>query len=249
MIYNANPEDGFQIDARDTMYPSTLTVRKTDGEHGSAEGTVYGYVVGGKLEVKHKDTVCQLGEGGFFAVPGGVQWKFLGEDSHAQLVLIERFGYKCMPTFGTREKRGRLAYIDGCSDSILVHPARAGDSVLNHLHFPGGILQTQHTHPSIRLGIVADGKGHAWQQTLAFSHGWRKKLVKGGVFMLEESELHSFMTEKDHMDVIAYHPDSEDGATDDKHPMLSRTYIDHGGGRASSIRDIQEVLDKDHKEE
>jgi len=32
------------------------------------------------------------------------------------------------------------------------------------------------------------------------------------------------------MDIIAYHPDSDFGPTDIDHPMLNRTYINHGKG-------------------
>ena len=49
---------------------------------------------------------------------------------------------------GNGHLTGMLAYIDGCSDSILIHPPILGAPCLNHLHFPSGIKQTQHTHPS-----------------------------------------------------------------------------------------------------
>jgi hypothetical protein len=47
--------------------------------------------------------------------------------------------------------------------------------------------------------------------------------------MLEESELHSFATVPGRtMEIVAYHPDSDWGPTDTDHPMLNRTYINHG---------------------
>ncbi len=54
-------------------------------------------------------------------------------------------------------------------------------------------------------------------------------LRAGGVFMLEESELHSFATVPGvNMEIVAYHPDSDWGPTDEDHPMLNRTFINHG---------------------
>ena len=54
-------------------------------------------------------------------------------------------------------------------------------------------------------------------------------LKPGGVFMLEEGELHSFATMPgSNMEIIAYHPDSDWGPTDQDHPMLNRTYVKHG---------------------
>ena len=47
-----------------------------------------------------------------------------------------------------------LPYIDGCSDTVLIHPQIYGEPCLNHLHFPSRIKQTQHTHPSGRAGIL-----------------------------------------------------------------------------------------------
>jgi len=121
------------------------------------------------------------------------------------------------------EKKGRLAYIDGCSDTSLLPPARYGDANLNYLHFPPNIDQTQHLHPDIRMGIVLAGSGIAWQH-----EKWEKKMVAGAMFCLEESEIHSFKTKESFMDVVAWHPTSNTGPTDENHAMISRTYINHG---------------------
>lgn len=141
-----------------------------------------------------------------------------------------------MTNIGRIETKGRLSYIDGCSDSMLVQPARLGDPVLNFLHFPKGIVQTQHTHPTIRMGVVARGSGRAWQRTDQSHAGWTVPLEQGTVFMLDEQELHSFRTDEpdpfntgnlvaETMDIVAYHPDSDWGPQDTNHPMLNRTYI------------------------
>ena len=48
------------------------------------------------------------------------------------------------------------------------------------------------------------------------------------MFNRQEQELHSFRTTSDIMDIIAFHPDSDTGPTDENHPMINRTYIDNG---------------------
>lgn len=221
-------EPGVVIDALDTMYPSRLSV-VSSGEYGSQTSTTYGFVLRGRAtilvrnsSVPLKGSTFDVGEGAYFAVPG----TFTVKDGDL-VVLIERIGVRGQLTVGEIETKGRLSYIDGCSDSMLVYPPRMGDPVFNHLHFPRGIVQTQHTHPSLRLGIVARGRGHAWQQTDKSHAGWEYELSPGSVFMLEEQEMHSFRTDKanETMDVIAYHPDSDWGPVDGNHPMLNRTYI------------------------
>jgi len=178
----------------------------------------------------------------------------------SKIILIQRFGLRGLVTVGRldppqpnysgegadRDARfgpGRLSYIDGCSDTLLVPPARLGEACLNYLFFPRGVLQTQHTHPSIRMGIVVDGLGYAWQQADGHGHGWEKPLERGNIFMLEESELHSFKTTEGHngeaartMSIVAFHPDSDTGPTDNDQPMLNRTYINHGqpGGQSGA---------------
>lgn len=253
MIYQQEPEHGFQIDARRTMYPSQLTVlRRSEGHQGEETSTVLGYCLEGGATVRmvpkkkmsglSYDLRMELPEGGFFSAPGGAD---IEVPDGSCVVLIERFGFRSMPTAGSREaERGRLSYIDGCSDTMLVPPARAGDCSLNHLVFPPGINQTQHIHPSIRLGIVCLGNGEAWYEGHWFTPDgteenpsprpvqlqapWKKDLVKGGVFLLEEQEQHSFRTRDVTMHVIAYHPDGDWGPSDFNHPMLNRTYINHG---------------------
>lgn len=219
------PDHLDKIDASDGMYPCCLTVvRGAGNSFGSRHSAVYGFIVSGSVQVQSGIGNFDLTEGSFFAFPN------LGKviADHGMAVVIERFGFRGQYAFGLREKRGWLSYIDGCSDSILVYPPRLGDPVLNHLHFPPGILQTQHTHPSVRLGIVAAGAGTAWQRATTTQQGWVKPLRPGAVFLLEEQELHSFRTDDQSMDVIAFHPDSDWGPTDSGHPMIQRTYIDHG---------------------
>lgn len=136
---------------------------------------------------------------------------------------------------GTVEEKGRLKYIDGCTDSLLIPPVKKGDPCLNHLHFPKNITQTPHTHPSHRIGIVIRGEGEC---VTPFGN---LPLIEGCIFVIKEYDgeelfkgldgnlyeagTHKFDTKHSSMDVIAFHPDSDFGAEDEFHPMINRTIV------------------------
>jgi quercetin dioxygenase-like cupin family protein len=126
---------------------------------------------------------------------------------------------------GPVENTGRLKYIDGCSDSLLISPMKMGDACLNHLHFPAGIRQTMHTHPTVRVGVVLRGSGVCVTPTDKIP------LVPGVGWFLPEGSPHCFHTEGNTMDVIAWHPDTDTGPNDEDHPMLNRTYVDGTSAR------------------
>ena len=224
MILIDNPKHGDTIDMSDTMYPTTMYCIENDFAI-NGYSTIYGYCTEGSFEVetgKKKWLVC---EGDFFSLNTNLNVKPIEK---GKLFAIERKGFRGIDIVGTSEKQGRLSYIDGCTDSLLICPPRLGDPCLNYLHFPMGIVQTQHLHPSIRMGIVIGGKGEAFQKPDGKREGWEKPLIKGRMFCLPEGEIHSFRTAENYMDIIAYHPDSDFGPSDTNHPMLNRTYINHG---------------------
>ena len=223
------PENMQEIDARETMYPTYAQFFTGDVANvGAAYATTYGYVLDGdNITAEANGQKWGIQEGNYFAFHGTVSFSH-NQGNGFKIWTVTKLGYRCMPMVGQIENNGRLSYIDGCSDSVLVSMPRYGDPVLNYLHFPTGIYQTQHTHPSIRMGIVISGEGEAFQEKSNFSDGWVKPLKKGCMFMLTEQELHSFRTTDSHMDIIAFHPDSDTGPTDENHSMINRTYIDHG---------------------
>lgn len=156
--------------------------------------------------------------------------------------------YKAYTTIGGPiEATGRLKYIDGCTDSLLIPPVKKGDPCLNHLHFPSSIVQTAHTHPSHRIGIVASGNGEC---VTPFGN---LPLVEGCIFVIKEHDgqevaegldgelhdagTHKFNTYGSHMNVIAFHPDSDFGPEDEFHPMINRTIV--GGVSARNIDSIK----------
>ena len=146
-----------------------------------------------------------------------------------RLVVVQNRGFNGMYSMGgTIEDKGRLRYIDRCSDSLLCPPPLLGDPCLNHLHFPPGIDQTEHTHPSTRAGIVARGKG------LCTTPDGNYDLLGGVIFFIPTAGRHKFATSDTSMDVIAFHPESDFGPTHETHPMINRTLV--GGEKMDNTR-------------
>jgi hypothetical protein len=181
------------------------------------KGACFGFVASGRVAIQDKRVSWWLDAGQWFAVPGGF---VLNLTANSRVVVAQCVDYHGVYAMGGPiEKQGRLRYIDGCSDSLLCAPPLLGDPCLNHLHFPVGIQQTAHTHPSTRAGIVAKGQGlcDTGQQTIA--------LATGSLFYIARHTEHRFITDASTMDVIAYHPDSDWGPTHQEHPMVNRTWV------------------------
>lgn len=238
------------------LYPLKVYNVKSDGVRFKArtDCSYYGYVYKGNIDLKTNDTqILHLNDGMCFSVAGHFK---VSKYTVGSLLLIEVYhregvyptnNYRAMLTVTKHERKGRLNYIDGCTDSLLIPPIKKGDPCLNHLHFPKGIIQTQHTHPTHRVGIVSKGNG-----TCITPFG-NLPLTKGMIFVIKEWDgfttkvgldgnehmigQHSFETKDSEMDVIAFHPDSDFGATDEIHPMINRTFVD--GISASNIESIR----------
>lgn len=166
----------------------------------------------------------QLVNGCYALVPGG-SYLFEGKG-----IVIHTPNYLGLSQMGGPiEARGRLRYIDGCSDSLLICPALHGEPCLNHLHIPPDINQSQHVHPSDRIGIIIRGTGVC--QTPVMEH----QLRSGMFWRIPAGGVHSFHTGPySSLEVFAWHPDSEFGPSHDWHPMLNRTIVD--GAPASDDR-------------
>ncbi len=232
---------GMLADLSTDQYPTQLygwdTSARLTVDKG---GTNLGFVVDGPTQITthHVDfpQVFTLTKGMYFCAPGPLSI------SGGKGIVISSLDYH--GTFmigGPIEKRGRLLYIDGCSDSLLVPPTLKGDPCLNHLHLPPGISQTRHTHPSIRIGVIMSGKGHCIVPKNEDGTGSDIKipLTPGQIFIIPTGGHHSFFTEDSPLDVIAYHPDSDIGPTHDDHPMINRTNIK--GVSAAEIKEIRTV--------
>lgn len=209
-----------KIDVLDTMYPS-YAEKISDSTHVCRPySTLYGYVLSGEVSFPNKNIAL---EGQYFCY-----WNGKEEDAlniTGDTVIFTRLGFKGQNIIGGPiEESGRLVYIDACSDSLLVYPPRMGDPSLNLLHFPAGVNQSFHIHPSIRLGVIAKGEGTAWTKTASNMHK-NIELKEGMLFCIEEREIHRFSTNTQSMTVIAFHPDGDWGPTDHNHTMLNRTYL------------------------
>lgn len=174
-------------------------------------GTAFGVVLTGCAYIGGR--VVHAGE--YFSRVGPVRI-----DSKGTTAVFIRQDWQGHDVFAGRVgQAGDVRYIDGCTDSLLVCPPRKGDPCLNALYFPPNINQTFHTHPSQRLGAVLSGRG------VACLEGKEIALVPGTVFLIETNEVHRFRTEVEPMVVVAYHPDSDWGPTDEVHPMINRTFL------------------------
>ena len=202
------------------------------------EGTHFGFVVNGPAAI----TVLLSGRKHTFSLDTGMYFSVPSQFSiHGGYGFItSRLGYK--GTFmigGPIERQGRLLYIDGCSDSLLTPPVIKGAPCLNYLHFPPHISQTRHIHPSMRVGVVARGRGRCIVPSNEDGTGSDVTipLTPGNIFIIPTDGRHSFFTDDNEMDVIAYHPDSDTGPTHDDHPMINRTIVD--GVSAADIDEIR----------
>jgi hypothetical protein len=207
------------IDMRDTMYPSySLMVRNNVAKIEAKDiswSTAMGYSYSA-AEIKNGAKNILLQPGDYFSFT--VKDNDVTIATTDNLFIVFRLGFMGHNLIGQTENKGRLSYIDGCSDSLLVYPPRLGDASLNYLYFPKDINQSYHTHPSIRIGCVISGSGVSDTDI-------PNPLIEGVHFCLEEQELHRFRTEDSDMRIIAFHPDGDWGPTDENHTMINRTYV------------------------
>jgi mannose-6-phosphate isomerase-like protein (cupin superfamily) len=200
--------------------------QKAEASIPEQSGAVYGFVSEGVVYVSdpNDDGVqTRLRKGQYFAVSAPARFDF-SRNIPSRVVAIHATDFTPYRTFGGPiEPKGRLRYIDRCSDSLLIAPPRLGDPCFNLLHFPAGIHQTAHTHPSVRCGAIASGEGYCIN-----GDGVKIDLKAGMVWVIPVDVVHSFHTgdSGSELNVIAYHPDSDWGPQDENHPMLNRTWVD-----------------------
>ncbi len=176
-------------------------------------GTVFGCVDRATL-VTLGDDRFRLSAGSWFVAPDGAEVV----EGRGLAIIVPR--YRGLRQFGgPLEAAGRLRYIDGCTDTVLVAPPRRGEACLNHLHIPARTIQSSHTHPSVRVGIIARGRG------VCVSGGARHALEAGLGWVIPTGVRHAFHTDDEALDVMAWHPDSDTGPMDDDHPMINRTIL------------------------
>ena len=115
---------------------------------------------------------------------------------------------------------GNLSYMDGGTNTTAVNPGRLGDPVINYVHFPAGMQQTLHTHPSHRVGMILKGRGLVELDNSEFP------LEPGDVFFMQRNVLHNFMCPyNEDVVLFVFAPDSGTGPTDEVNPLKIRTYV------------------------
>lgn len=209
-----------------SAFPVEISLWDGGPLHLPTNGTHFGFVYSGPTQLNSAVGSFDLLPGMYFSLADEVQ---LSGGKGIVCTRLDANGF--FQIGGPIENQGRLRYIDGCSDSLLVSPVVRGDPCLNLLHIPPGIDQTEHTHPSLRAGLIVSGSGTC--QT-------GEKLVElepGTVFVIRANSLHSFHTQQEALRVIAWHPDSDTGPSHDDHPMVNRTMVD--GIPAAKISEIR----------
>ena len=216
----------------DERFPTALATWNQEPLRMRRAGTHFGFVQNGAATLHTANGEFVLREKMYFCVPGDFSI------SGGAGFVVTRLGYRGLFAIGGQiELSGRLRYIDGCTDTLLIAPPLLGDPCLNALYFPKNVNQTAHTHPSVRVGIVASGAGTCVLP--ANRIGEREIPLKTGqAFVIAPEVLHSFVTgTNQEMIVIAYHPDSDFGATHENHPMINKTIV--AGVSAANLIDLQ----------
>lgn len=173
------------------------------------------FVIEGNVTIKNSNSSFTLSEGMYATCSEPFEANALGK-----VLIIAQKNYTGLFSIGGPiEQKGRLRYIDGCSDTLLISPDVLGSPCLNLLHIPKNTNQTSHTHPSYRVGVIVSGRGLCKTPTETID------LYPGLIFIIEKDAFHSFFTTDEELRVVAYHPDSDFGPTNENHPMINKTII------------------------
>lgn len=227
--FSSYPKNQGVIDTWQDEWPTTLSFFESGSLSLPEQHTHYGFVQSGYITIIRDHGEFILTQGMYFSLPGLSR---IVSPENCEVIIMSRHLYHgVFLVGGPVEKTGRLAYIDGCTDSCLIQPTKQGDPCLNALYFPPGVKQTAHTHPSNRVGIIVSGHG------VCVTQKEKIPLHPGQVFCIHQDGVHHFETDTEPLVVIAYHPDSDFGPTDQCHPMINRTIVD--GIPASQIDSIR----------
>ena len=201
----------------DSNFPTDLIVPNKIKFIVEKHDTAFGFVTidGGSITVDGK--TFSLYKDMYFSIPGeAIIENMVGA------ICIRKNHKGLFSLGGPTEKVGRLKYVDECSDTLLLAPILWGDPCLNYLHVPTHIDQVPHTHPSVRIGCIIDGRGYCLTKTKTHD------LTPGKIFLLYPEEIHSFHTSSSSssLRIFVFHPESDFGPTHEIHPMINKTYID-----------------------
>ena len=210
-------EHGILHNAGNTAFPTQISCWSSQTLRLCDDATHFGFVFQGHAQLVYDGQRYPLRPGMYFSVPSSCA---IEAQDGTRGIVASRMNYQgVFHLGGPVETKGRLRYIDGCTDSLLIAPVMMGDPCLNLLHIPPNTAQTQHTHPSLRAGIIVSGTGTCI--TLEGDY----PLAAGTMFLIPADGQHSFHTNADALRVIAYHPESDFGPTHENHPMVNKTII------------------------
>jgi mannose-6-phosphate isomerase-like protein (cupin superfamily) len=196
-------------------------------------GGFMGFVLDGyNATLRHNGFSYSIPAGTYFAINTG-DTSLTTPGGRILLIYQPRADYPFM-LGGPIESMGRLRYIDGCTDSLLIPPWRLGEACLNLLHIPLGVEQTMHTHPSDRIGVVVSGRGQC------ITPEGTTDLQRGVLWRIPAGGLHRFRTDDEALRIVAWHPSSEWGPTDETHPMVRSTLV--AGVSAEALPEIRTRL-------
>lgn len=183
-------------------------------------GTAWGFVQSGEVLFTVGSLDWKIKSGQWFCLQQA-QLNKINLVSHSRLFVVFFKAHQGLNSMGGPiEEKGRLRYIDNCTDTILYSPPVKGDPCLNFLHFPAEVTQSAHFHPTSRCGIVVSGLGTCEVGEASYT------LNPGKIFYLPADASHRFCTPKDSfLNVITFHPDSDYGPTHEIHPMINRTWF------------------------
>ena len=211
-----NVEDSFTTQDR---WPLKIT-KLAAGESRAFDATAGTYYIMLQNASYHSDTVRFESANGAFAV----NCHFTIKAGTGTAAVVEYPGLHLLESrYYVQDQlgQGNLSYIDGGTNTTAVNPGRLGDPVINYVHFPAGMYQTLHTHPSHRVGMVLRGHGQ-----IELDNQQLFEVREGEVFFMQRNALHNFMCPFD-QDVVlfVFAPDSGTGPTDEVNPLKIRTYI------------------------
>jgi mannose-6-phosphate isomerase-like protein (cupin superfamily) len=206
----------WSYDLRHDPHPTEVTTWCGGQLATRHSGTHFGYVYQGIATLRCASGEFHVPPGMYFAVPGHLQ---LDAGTGLVITRLDYFGFFHLG--GPVEERGRLEYIDGCTDSLLIPPVTWGGPCFNLLYLPPNIRQTPHTHPSLRVGLVVEGAGQCLTGSATIP------LEPGRLFIIPAGAMHCFQTQALSLRIVSYHPDSNFGPTHENHPMINRTELAH----------------------
>lgn len=203
------------LDNIDADFPTKVIIPNKETVHIPKNMTAYGFVAKNDASLITGEKTLILYSHMYFCAPGDAIINNL-----SGFICIKENYHGLLTLGGPTEKKGRMKYIDGCSDTLLLAPLMCGEPCLNYLYVPANINQTPHTHPTVRVGYVLEGAGYCKSETGRFN------LLPGNIFVLPPEEIHSFHTDSNFLRIAVYHPDSDFGPTNEIHPMINKTYVE-----------------------